>query len=83
MLKTVYHIDAGETELYEIDARAAVQNFPKEWSDKPWSEKKATKAAEADADAAAKAKADADAKAKADTDAAAKAKADADAKAQS
>ncbi|TBY41591.1 hypothetical protein [Rhizobium leguminosarum] len=36
MLKKIYHIEAGETELYEIDARQAVAKFPKEWSETPW-----------------------------------------------
>ncbi|MBX5001886.1 hypothetical protein HJB72_28600 [Rhizobium lentis] len=42
MLKKIYHIDAGETEMYEIDARNAVAKFPKEWSEKPWPEKDET-----------------------------------------
>lgn len=37
MYKTVYHVDSeAPVEMYEIDARVAVGNFPKEWSDKPW-----------------------------------------------
>ena len=42
MLKKIYHIDAGETEMYEIDARDALAKFPKEWSEKPWPEKEET-----------------------------------------
>lgn len=69
MLTKVYHIKDGEKEMYEIDGKAAVRNFPEEWSSAPWP----VKESKADADAAAaKAKADADAKAKADADAKAK-----------
>lgn len=42
MLKKIHHIDTGETEMYEIDAREAVAKFPKEWSDTPWPAKKKT-----------------------------------------
>jgi hypothetical protein len=49
MLKKIYHINAGETEMYEIDARQAVTKFPEEWADEPWPEgdKKKTKDASA------------------------------------
>lgn len=43
MLKKIFHKTAGEQEMYDIDARAAVSKFPNEWSDKPWP---ATKEAE-------------------------------------
>jgi len=46
MLRTIHHIKDGPKEMYDIDARAAVAQFPKEWSDNPWPEKssKPTKA---------------------------------------
>lgn len=40
MLTTIYHIKDGPKEMYDIDARAAVAQFPQEWSDKAWPEKK-------------------------------------------
>lgn len=41
MFKTVYHNSAPAkgVEMYEIDAKIAVANFPKEWSVEPWPEK--------------------------------------------
>lgn len=42
MLKKIYHITDGEKEMYEIDARAAVKGFPKEWADEPWPTSKAS-----------------------------------------
>ena len=45
MLKKIYHVDAGETEMYEIDAREAVAKFPDEWSETPWPKSKGSKAA--------------------------------------
>lgn len=38
MFKKAFHIDNGETEMYEVDANAAVRNHPGEWSFKPWPE---------------------------------------------
>lgn len=38
MLQKIFHIKAGETEMYEIDARHALKTFPAEWSEKPWPE---------------------------------------------
>jgi chaperone required for assembly of F1-ATPase len=67
MQTKVYHIKHGEADMYQVDAAAAVRNFPEEWSTNPWPSKEEAKA-DADA-AAAKAKAEADAKAKADADA--------------
>lgn len=43
MLRTVYHKKDGGKEMYDIDASAAVRNFPDEWSDKPWGAKPASK----------------------------------------
>lgn len=39
MFKNVFHIENPTTpvEMYEVDARGAVANFPEEYSDKPWS----------------------------------------------
>ena len=69
MLTKIYHKKHGETSMYQIDATAAVSNFPQEWSNTPWEDGvdavNATKA-EADAKADADAKAAADAKAKVD-----------------
>jgi membrane protein involved in colicin uptake len=65
MLSKIYHKVHGESEMYDIDARAAVQKFPNEWSTTPWSEEQEADA-DAKASADAKAKADADAKARAD-----------------
>jgi hypothetical protein len=31
MFKTIYHIKDGPVSMYEIDARAALANFPGEW----------------------------------------------------
>lgn len=40
MFKNVFHIENPTTpvEMYEVDARGAVANFPEEYSEKPWSE---------------------------------------------
>jgi hypothetical protein len=40
MFKTVYHTSAPTkgVEMYEIDAKIAVANFPKEWSTEAWPE---------------------------------------------
>ena len=35
-MQIAYHIETGATEMYDIDARSAVANFPKEWSFDPW-----------------------------------------------
>ena len=40
MFKKAYHIEHGEKEMYEVDANAAIREFPDEWSDKPWPAKK-------------------------------------------
>lgn len=37
-VQTVYHIKDGPVQMYTIDARHAVGNFPKEWANKPWTE---------------------------------------------
>ncbi|KQO80238.1 hypothetical protein [Rhizobium sp. Leaf262] len=49
MYKNVYHIAKPDTpvEMYEVDARGAVANFPKEYSEQPWSEEDAEAFAEA------------------------------------
>ncbi|ARP64345.1 hypothetical protein A9K65_013850 [Mesorhizobium sp. WSM1497] len=39
MLRTIYHVKDGAKEMYDIDARAAVAQFPKEWSETAWPEK--------------------------------------------
>lgn len=46
MLSKIYHKENGEAEMYEVDARAAVQRFPLEWSDKPWPDADAKAAAD-------------------------------------
>lgn len=48
MRKTIYHAVYGATDMYEVDARTALKNFPGEWSEKEWSEAE-TKAARAKA----------------------------------
>ena len=35
-VKTIYHVEHGPTTMYVIDAKTAVGNHPKEWSEKPW-----------------------------------------------
>lgn len=40
MLKKIYHKEHGETEMYEIDARSALANFPEEWAEEPWAKSK-------------------------------------------
>lgn len=44
MMQKIYHVEAGETEMYEIDAREALAKFPDEWSEKPWTAKEKTAA---------------------------------------
>ena len=58
---TIYSRDGGKQEMWAIDAREAVRRHPKEWSFKPFDQKKDGKAVEeakaavADAEAALKA----------------------------
>ena len=35
-MKTVYHIDSGASQMYPVDANAAVSTHPDEWSFEPW-----------------------------------------------
>lgn len=44
MFKKAFHIDNGETEMYEVDANTAIRQHPLEWSSKPWTEEAADKA---------------------------------------
>lgn len=34
MFKTIYHVTNGPTQMYEIDARHALANFPEEWKER-------------------------------------------------
>lgn len=36
---TAYHVNDGQTLMYDIDARSAVGQHPKEWSLEPWPSK--------------------------------------------
>lgn len=44
MFKKAFHIDQGETEMYEVDANTAIRQHPLEWSSKEWTEEAAEKA---------------------------------------
>jgi hypothetical protein len=48
MMKTIYHIKEGESHLYQVDATAAVNNHPEEWSNEPWPKSEPAAAAPAE-----------------------------------
>lgn len=38
-VKTIHHIVDGPCSMYLVDARSAIGRFPKEWREKPWTER--------------------------------------------